>query len=636
MISPSIAQSRTFASFKWAIKSQNKHSMLSPNHSWTTRSLLQSRSLLTAVYLLMSSALPNLTMRAQSEWCLKIGGSGNDRAWTLIKTNDGNYLVGGFTNSYSASGGQEAYLVKISPSGSILWARVLGTIGADEIRGLYEAANGDILAAGSCNGRGCLMRLNSSGVPIWTKRISSLHTTCKGIAEDASGNIYTSCSRAGYSSSVLAKFTSAGNLIWSRLITTPNNPQVVNMSGGLQIDGSGNIVLGGTCRDNLSVGAHDICVVKVDPSGNLVWFKVYDAANVAATHAMTVVNNDILIAGHWPNPFKAVLLKLSSNGGIVQVRRSIANSTNDYFGISTGITGDDTVAVVGFWNNQPFIEVFKNYNSIGAWVFNVSGALNASLVESGYIVAAGRIQDIIDEDIFVVRIKIGSNTSPCATCISTPIRSFASSINTWNNGQITNGPTFSSVSLATSSQYETDNWCTPTSLLHINFTGKIYKSYAKLKWEVIGDEPLHHFVLNRSIDAIHWTKIAVIKSNQNTEYLFIDTLDPETAQSSTVYYQLQAFYSSGFSLTRIIVLKKSTDILQAFLCGDAICIQSSKLIGLAQVYIYSPLGRLIETKQLTIFPSQVYPIKLNEYNYYPVIVTIKDLASNFSANLIAY
>lgn len=67
---------------------------------------------------------------------------------------------------------------------------------------------------------------------------------------------------------VIQKYSSAGNLLWTRLFGSPG----FDFAMGMDIDTSDNIYVTGYCAGtvdgNINKGAHDICYVKYDTNGN--------------------------------------------------------------------------------------------------------------------------------------------------------------------------------------------------------------------------------------------------------------------------------------------------------------------------------------------------------------------------------
>jgi len=58
------------------------------------------------------------------------GGMNDDRAWFVLQTTDGGYIVAGYTNSFGAGSG-DVFLVKTDANGNLQWAKTYGGTGSD-------------------------------------------------------------------------------------------------------------------------------------------------------------------------------------------------------------------------------------------------------------------------------------------------------------------------------------------------------------------------------------------------------------------------------------------------------------------------------------------------------------------------
>ena len=83
-------------------------------------------------------------------WSKNLGGSEDDVGYRIIKTNDGGYVIAGFTASYG-SGGRDAFLFKIDSNGNQRWYKTFGTSHNDEFSDVVQADNGDIIVVGYIN-----------------------------------------------------------------------------------------------------------------------------------------------------------------------------------------------------------------------------------------------------------------------------------------------------------------------------------------------------------------------------------------------------------------------------------------------------------------------------------------------------
>lgn len=186
-------------------------------------------------------------------WQKVIGGENKDAFTGMDKTTDGNYILGGYTNSNAGDlkGVQfgydrKAWIVKISPEGKILWQHVAGkTVNNIETRpySILTSRNGDFYLGGvsaqdyASNMDFFLAKFNSSGEFKWAK-------TYGGSGDDWARSLIHASSDDG--------------VFISGYTITPNDGDVTGYHADhdawiLHCDTSGNIaqkrVVGGTLYD---------------------------------------------------------------------------------------------------------------------------------------------------------------------------------------------------------------------------------------------------------------------------------------------------------------------------------------------------------------------------------------------------
>ncbi|MFI5171499.1 MAG: T9SS type A sorting domain-containing protein [Chitinophagales bacterium] len=83
------------------------------------------------------------------EWENTIGGSGDDRSFSILNTNDGGYLVGGESSSDISGdktendiGYGDIWLVKLNSSGDVLWEETIGGTGDDGWPSMVQSDDG--------------------------------------------------------------------------------------------------------------------------------------------------------------------------------------------------------------------------------------------------------------------------------------------------------------------------------------------------------------------------------------------------------------------------------------------------------------------------------------------------------------
>ncbi|QMU28343.1 GEVED domain-containing protein [Adhaeribacter radiodurans] len=125
------------------------------------------------------------------QWDKRFGGSLNDDLQTIIRTSDGNYLLGGTSNSFASGdhsqtnqGGTDYWLVKMNSSGNKLWDKRFGGTEVEELQSLIQTTDGGYLLAGRSNSEKSadksqgthggfdywILKTNNNGTKQWDKR----------------------------------------------------------------------------------------------------------------------------------------------------------------------------------------------------------------------------------------------------------------------------------------------------------------------------------------------------------------------------------------------------------------------------------------------------------------------------------
>lgn len=89
------------------------------------------------------------------EWQNTIGGNGNDYLHSVQQTNDGGYILGGFSGSDISGnktqqnlGGWDYWVVKVDSIGNIIWQKNIGGTEYDMLRQLKQTNDGGYILAG--------------------------------------------------------------------------------------------------------------------------------------------------------------------------------------------------------------------------------------------------------------------------------------------------------------------------------------------------------------------------------------------------------------------------------------------------------------------------------------------------------
>jgi hypothetical protein len=188
-------------------------------------------------------------------------------------------------------------------------------IAVDDSSNVYVAG----VTAGGLNGNVAVgnseyfvAKLNSGKQIIWLKQLGvAMHSSrANGMALDASGNIYiagdTSAglngnTQSGNTDYFLAKYDSAGNLLWLR---QDGQSAKSSLAQKVAVDSAGNILVvgytGGGLGGNSQLGLYDYFIAKYAPDGTRTWIKQMGASTVS-TYAFALgidSSNNAYVAGY--------------------------------------------------------------------------------------------------------------------------------------------------------------------------------------------------------------------------------------------------------------------------------------------------------------------------------------------------
>lgn len=179
-------------------------------------------------------------------WTKTWGGTAADHGTSVTKTADGGFAIVGKTASYT-SGYTDLFITKYNANGVLSWNKVWGSAeGNEEGRGITEAADGSLVVVGTIDGLGSnfqdafVVKLESDGDLSWNRifggddndaAYSVAETTDGGFA--IAGQTDKLSENNGIGSMTLVKFTSGGDLAWSKAFDPTNAGfGVISMSDG--------------------------------------------------------------------------------------------------------------------------------------------------------------------------------------------------------------------------------------------------------------------------------------------------------------------------------------------------------------------------------------------------------------------
>lgn len=310
------------------------------------------------------------------EWDQTFGGQEDDYGKSIDLTNDGGYIITGYTKSYG-NGSNDFWLIKTDLNGNEEWDETFGNYGSDIAYEGYETLDGGYIIIGYSqsygnNGSTLVIKTDSDGDDEWIKSYDGNGTSIQqtedgGYVISGYKRIYdNSCQGMIKDNFWLLKINLEGNQEWYK---TYGSCYVEYAHSVQQTIDGGYIVLG---RAYIEGGAN-IWLIKTDIDGNEEWNKIFgefsswDFGNsIQATIDGGYILTGILNYTSGSNPF---LIK-TDNYGNQQWEQSFGGIENDYGNFVQQLT-DGGYVIIGTTNS---------YSSGGSDIWLIKTDSQGSLV----------------------------------------------------------------------------------------------------------------------------------------------------------------------------------------------------------------------------------------------------------------
>lgn len=258
----------------------------------------------------------NFTTEAQP-WSgvRQAGTTATDNARGVALDSSGNiYLAGstlGALDGNLSAGGEDLFLLKYGPTGTLLWSRQFGTVAGDGANAVAVDSFGNVYVAGFTlaslpgapvgNSGGSdlfLIKYSADGTPLWVRQLGSAGSDeARGVAVDAEGQVYVAGTTSGTLPGIgnasaggedlfLAKYDSTGILQWVRQFGTVASDR----ANGVAVGSGGEILVAGatlgTLVVNAGAGGSDGFLISYTVDGNRQWIRQFGTVAFDAAHAV--------------------------------------------------------------------------------------------------------------------------------------------------------------------------------------------------------------------------------------------------------------------------------------------------------------------------------------------------------------
>jgi len=298
------------------------------------------------VYLLKTNA------QGDTLWTRTYGGADYDCGCSVQQTQDGGYVVAGWTNSFGNSG--QIYLVKTNASGDTLWTRNYGGTGWDQGYSVQQTTDGGYIVAGYTSSFGdseqvYLIKTNASGDTLWTRNYGGTRPDYGYSVQQTSDGGYivagsTTSFGAGSRNVYLIKTNVSGDTNWTRTYGGMAQDEGWSVQ---QTQDTGYIIAGVTYSFGNS---SQVYIVKTNAAGDTLWTKVYGGTSADWGYSVRQTQDGGYVVAGWTDSFgngsQAYLIRTNAQGDTLWTR-TYGGAGGDY-SESVRQTQDGGYVVAGY------------------------------------------------------------------------------------------------------------------------------------------------------------------------------------------------------------------------------------------------------------------------------------------------
>ncbi len=265
------------------------------------------------------------------EWKSTTGFPGTDKAFSIIQTTDGGFFVGSILDVTASGGlgnskkvlhaGGDFWGIKLAGNGTIEWRKYFGGSNTDSCYDVVEVLDGYIMIGSSDSvdvdvkgNKGSydfwVVKIDKNGTQIWEKSFGGKEIDeAYQIIKTADGNFLLVgetrssetdvTNQKGGADVWIVKMNTDGAIIWQKTYGGSNFD--VARAGCVTQDGN-YLITGSTRSTDIDIamnnGLNDVWVLKINPSGDLLWQKSIGGSDIDFAFDIKELNDkSIVIVG---------------------------------------------------------------------------------------------------------------------------------------------------------------------------------------------------------------------------------------------------------------------------------------------------------------------------------------------------
>jgi hypothetical protein len=285
-------------------------------------------------------------------WNKTWGGFGWDYGKSVAIDNNSNIYIAGFTDSFGA-GGNDGFIVKYNSSGSQIWNRTWGSLSTEGFDGIAVDENNNLFLIGGCYNNGTnyeaisLVTFDSMGLQKWNITWDGVDDdNGKDIAID-NDTIYLGGSTERIITydydAILIKYKSSGTQLWNRSW----GGSEYDFGEKVAVDNNSNCYLAGY-TSSYGAGDCDAFLAKYDSAGNLLWNRTWGMArDNEICRGLAVDKNNIYITGYVYNTALGYTFLVKYDSAGIELWNKIWSGIEHAAGIDVSIDNAENIYICG-------------------------------------------------------------------------------------------------------------------------------------------------------------------------------------------------------------------------------------------------------------------------------------------------
>lgn len=343
-------------------------------------------------------------------WQRTYGTIGYEEGYSIVQTPDSGYIAVGRKRINSI---EHMYVFRMNKFGDVIWERVYPN---DWARRIIKTNDNNYLVMGMFT---TLIKIDISGNMLWQSGPYSYDKTFSSVKETNTGDfVICGAIDIGFRRyPYLFQLSSLGDSLWEKTFTD-------NIFEGrfsdIVLANNGDFIMCGNISDSSFI-SDKFSIVRVDQTGNELWFRRYDTLLYYNAYSMTTAIDGFLIGGQY---LGALIIRTDTNGFIEWIKQ-YDEGTSGARPLCKNIltTNDNNYVYTGIWDSTGNLDFYMrvrkvDQNGIEIWrrSFGFSGNEYGDYIiqtsDSGFASIGFTDYGNINEDIYIVKMDKNGNTVP--------------------------------------------------------------------------------------------------------------------------------------------------------------------------------------------------------------------------------